>query len=337
MTRVAICTYLCSIFRMPNAVELNDIGPIGEALLRRARGTSLELTALLHDVEVRTTIEGTRVTFHCHCLKFDGNKRARVDDLVVAISEHILDFAVPRSAIADAHEALNATGSTAPLIRLRDQAAGLFTDLANSGEGGELLLYVLAESVLRLPQLLCKMGLKTNSRMHVHGADGLHAGVDATSGHLLLYWGESKLYKNVTDAIRECFASVGPMLKSTGESGQGERDMQLLGRHADLDDTALTNAIKKYLDPRDSHFNQLEFCGLCLVGFDSEAYPPADTSGNHDELLRAITAQIPHLKASISNRLQEEDLVSFAFHVICVPFPSVGEFRAKLLKQMGLS
>jgi hypothetical protein len=322
---------------MPNAEELNDIGPIGEALLRRARGTSHELTALLHDVEVHANIEETRVTFHCHCLKFDGNKRARIDDLVAAVSDHLLDFAVPRSAIAEAHEALNANGSTAPLMRLRDQAAGLFTDLANTGEGGELLLYVLAESVLRLPQLLCKMGLKTNSRMHVHGADGLHAGVDPNSGHLLLYWGESKLYQNVTDAIRECFASIAPMLKSTGESGQGERDMQLLGRHADLADDALTDAIKMYLDPRDEHFNKLEFCGLCLVGFDSAAYPPPNQPGNHDDLLSAIVSQIPQLKTSISKRLHEEELISFAFHVICVPFPSVGDFRSKLLKQMGLS
>jgi Cap4 SAVED domain len=246
---------------MPDAAELDAIGPIGDALLRSARGTSQQLSALLHDIEKHVNIDGTRVTFHRHCLKFDGNKRPRVDDLVSAISDHVLDFAVPRTAIAAAYDAYQTTGATAPLMRLRSEAEGLFTDLEKSGEGGELLLYVLAESVLRLPQLLCKMGLKTNTRMHVHGADGLHAGVDPKSGHLLLYWGESKLHANPTDAIRECFESIAPMLTSTGESGQGERDMQLLGRHADLADENLTAAIKTFLDPRHDNFNKLEFCG----------------------------------------------------------------------------
>ncbi len=321
---------------MPDAADFDAIGPIGEALLRRARGTSKELSALLHDIEKHANIDGTRVAFHCHCLKFDGNNRPRIDDLVSAISDHVLDFAVPRSAIMQAHEAYQRTGATALLIHLRNEAAGLFTDLEQSGEGGELLLYVLAESVLRLPQLLCKMGLKTNARMHVHGADGLHAGVDPASGHLLLYWGESKLYANPTDAIRECFGSIGPMLNSTGESGQGERDMQLLGRHADLADENLTQAIKTFLDPRHENFNKLEFCGLCLVGYDSEAYPQPNELGDHGRLLAAITKQIPNLKTSIMRRLNAEGLIGFGFHVICVPFPSVEDFRSKLLVQLGL-
>lgn len=321
---------------MPEATEFDTFGPIGEALLRRARGTSQELSALLHDIEKHVTIDGTRVVFHCHCLKFDGNKRPRVDDLVSAISDHVLDFAVPRSAIVQAHEAYQRTGATAPLIRLRNEATGLFTDLVQSGEGGELLLYVLAESVLRLPQLLCKMSLKTNSRMHVHGADGLHAGVDPASGHLLLYWGESKLHSNPTDAIRDCFKSIAPMLTSTGESGQGERDMQLLGRHADLADENLTQAIKTFLDPRHDNFNKLEFCGLCLVGYDSDAYPQPNELGDHNKLLAVITQQIPDLKVSITRRLNAENLIGFGFHVICVPFPSVEDFRSKLLAQLGL-
>ena len=316
--------------------NLDAIGPIGEALLRRARGTSHQLSVLLHDIETHVTIDGTRVTFHCHCLKFDGNNRPRIDDLVSAVSDHVLDFAIPRTAIAQANDELKRTGSTASIIRLGKEAAGLFTDLEKSGEGGELLLYVLAESVLRLPQLLCKMGLKTNTRMHVHGADGLHAGVDPKSGHLLLYWGESKLHANPTDAIRECFESIAPMLTSTGESGQGERDMQLVGRHADLEDESLTAAVKTFLDPRHENFNKLEFCGLCLVGYNSEAYPQPNKLGDHNTLLAAIVEQIPNLKKSIARRLDVEKLTTFGFHVICVPFPSVDDFRSKLLVQMGL-
>jgi hypothetical protein len=313
------------------------IGPIGDGLLRLARGTTLDLASLLHDVEVHTKIEGTRVTFHCHSVKIDGNGRARVADLVAAIADHILDFAVPRSAIQEAKEILLTTKSTAPLMRLRQEAASLFTDLANSGEGGELLLFVIAETILQLPQILCKMGLKTNRRMHIHGADGLHAGVDPESGHLLLYWGESKLHAGAVDAIRECLGSIAPMLKSSGESGEAERDMQLLSRHADLADDELTTAIKTYLDPRHEHFNKLEFCGLCLVGFDSAAYPAPIQLAQQDEVLQAIAVDLPTWKKAIERRLGVEEVSNFAFHVICVPFPSVENFRTTLLKHLGLS
>lgn len=321
---------------MTYSSQLDGIGPIGEALLRRARGTSQDLAALLHDVEVFAKLDDTRVTFHCHCLKHDGNNRPRVADLVSAICDHVLDFAIPRSNILAAQAALNNTGSTAPLMRLRQEASSLFTDLANTGEGGELLLFVMAEAVLKLPQLLCKMDLKTNSRMHIHGADGLHAGVDPASGHLLLYWGESKLYADPVDAVRECFASIAPMLKSSGESGQGTRDMQLLGRHADLADEPLTGAVKRFLDPRDERFNQLEFCGLCLVGYDSDAYPSSSQNSSHEEVVQNILAQLPRVKAAIARRVGNENLTQFAFHVISVPFPSVEDFRSRLLSLMGL-
>ena len=61
--------------------------------------------------------------------------------------------------------------------------------LERSGEGGELPLYLLLEMLLGLPQLLCKMPLKTSAETHLHGVDGVH-GKLLPSGDLALYWGE---------------------------------------------------------------------------------------------------------------------------------------------------
>ena len=95
------------------------------------------------------------------------------------------------------------------------------------------------------------MDLKTNSQMHVHGADGLHVGVDTEAKRLVLYWGESKIYANATDAIRKCLSSLAPMLR-TDENGSGpaDRDLQLLRRYADLDDADLEEAFRHFLDPQ---------------------------------------------------------------------------------------
>jgi hypothetical protein len=83
--------------------------------------------------------------------------------------------------------------STEAVTVLVEQARRSFTDLAKTGEGSEMLLFLLAERFLKLPQVLCKMDLKTDSRMHYHGADGVYAGI-APEGMLKLYWGESKIY-----------------------------------------------------------------------------------------------------------------------------------------------
>lgn len=307
--------------------------PLEEALKRLARGVPTALVGLLHDVESHAVIEGTKVTAHCHCLKLDGNGRPRIEDLVKVVAEHVLDYAIPRSQIREADEEYVRTRSTQKLVRLANDAKELFTDLEQSGEGGELLLLALAEKILRLPQLICKMNLKTNTRMHVHGADGLHAGVDSATGKLLLYWGESKIYGDVIGAVRECLASVAPML---AEYAAGQRDLQLLQRHANLDDSALEKALKKFLDPDSEEFNSLEFRGLCLVGFDCDAYPKGPSTAELAVLAKQIATTLPKWKGHVKKRIAEEKLDAFAMHFLFVPFPSAEGFRQLLRDQLGV-
>lgn len=307
--------------------------PFEEALTRLARGTPTALSGLLHDVESHVDVDGTKVTAHCHCLKLDGNGRPRTEDLVKVIAEHVLDYAIPRSQIREADEEYQKTRSTQKLLRLAGEAKSLFTDLEQSGEGGELLLFALAEKILRLPQLICKMSLKTNTRMHVHGADGLHAGADPVTGNLLLYWGESKIYGDVTNAVRECLASIRPML---ADYSAGQRDLQLLQRHADLDNPALEIALKKFLDPDSDEFNSLEFRGLCLVGFDCDAYPNGPSGMQLIELAKQIAATFPKWRGHLKKRIAEEKLDAFAMHFLFVPFPSADGFRQLLRDKLGI-
>jgi hypothetical protein len=307
---------------------------VEEALRRIARGEPTAFAGLLHDVESHVTIEGTLVTAHCHCLKLDGNGRPRIEDLVKVIAEHVLDYAIPRKHIREAEEEWQKSRSTQKLVRLANEARNLFTDLEQSGEGGELLLFALAEKLLQLPQLICKMSLKTNTRMHVHGADGLHAGVDPATGKLLLYWGESKIYADVADAVRECLASIRPMLS---EYSAGQRDLQLLQRHADLDAPELEMALKKYLDPDADEFNSLEFRGLCLVGFDCNAYPAGPSTAHLAAISAQITATLPTWRGHVKKRVAEEKLDAFAMHFLFVPFPSADGFRQSMRESLGLA
>lgn len=317
----------------PNPTSSTPTEPLAQALTRLARGVPTDLTGLLHDVESHAVVDGTKVTAHCHCLKLDGNGRPRIEALVKVVAEHVLDYAIPRTQIREADEEYARTRSSQKLVRLVTEAKALFTDLAQSGEGGELLLFALAERILRLPQLICKMSLKTNTRMHVHGADGLHAGVDEATGKLLLYWGESKIYGDVTGAVRECLASVAPML---AEHAAGQRDLHLLQRHADLDSPALEAALKQFLDPDSEHFNSVEFRGLCLVGFDCDAYPEGPSDAEVAALAKQIGTTLPAWKGHVKRRIAEEKLDAFAMHFLFVPFPSADAFRQLLRDELGV-
>nr|WP_240544038.1 DUF1837 domain-containing protein [Bradyrhizobium canariense] len=101
-----------------------------------------------------------------------------------------------RSQLATAKERDTKFNSTEAVTALVEQARRSFTDLAKTGEGGEMLLFLLSERFLKLPQVLCKMGLKTDSRMHYHGADGVYAGV-THEGLLKLYWASQRSTRNL--------------------------------------------------------------------------------------------------------------------------------------------
>jgi hypothetical protein len=318
---------------LPSSPSTPPQETLEDALKRLARGSHTALDGLLHAVESHELVEATKVTAHCHCLKLDGNGRPRTEDLVNVIAEHVIDYVIPRRAIREAFDDYQRTRSSQKIARLTEQAKALFTDIETSGEGGELLLFALAERLLQLPQLICKMSLKTNTQMHVHGADGLHAGVDPGTGRLLLYWGESKIHADVTAAVRACMASIRPLL--TEHSSQ-QRDLQLLQRHADLDDPALEEALKRHLDPDSVEFNSLEFRGLCLVGFDCDAYPTGPSTTQLADLAKQVATTLPAWRGHLKKRITEENLDAFAMHFLFVPFPSADAFRQLLRARLGL-
>lgn len=300
-----------------------------KALSDLTRGEVGSLDAFFHTVEANVSVGGTSATCHFHCINLDGNGRPRVDALVLFLVTNILDYAIPRRRIREATEAQSRSGSSAPMAALLLEAMGLFTRLAKSGEGGELMLFLLAERFLQLPQLMCKMNLKTSTAMHYHGADGLHVGVDANKGRLCLYWGESKLHGDVTGAVYDCMKSIAPLLH--GNAGLGspeERDLQLLGQFLNVEDAALEAALKAYLDPTNPAFCQVEYRGLCLVGFDSDLYPSKPNLATVESVKVGMAKELKKWQASVKTRVAEEKIDSFSVHVFMLPFPSVEAFRA---------
>jgi hypothetical protein len=319
----------------PSRLPVNEIDAIQDILERVARGDPSDLESVLHTVEKDIVVQGTRISMHTHCIALDGNQRPRVGEFARQLAQYVTEYSIPRSRINAAYAHRERTGMSNLVNRLNNEARGLFTTLNKSGEGGELLLFVLGEILLKLPQLICKMDLKTSIAMHYHGADGLHVG--AENGLLLLYWGEAKLHISPSDAIRECLSSIAPILSGPGGSGSPEeRDIQLLQRGVDFEDPGLEAALKAFLDPKHANFKKTEFRGLCLVGFNADCYPAKPNSIALEEVVKAMKAEIPKWKNQIASRATIEAIETFVIHFFCVPFPSIDSFRTAFRMELGL-
>ncbi len=121
-------------------------------LLRHEKST---FAAYFQPVCVSSQVGQTATKLCCHYLLRDGNGKVRVKDLAERLQHEVINYAIPRSRIQEAKQDFEQTNSTAQFVKLEREARGLFCDLKNTGEGGELLLYVLTESILGLPQLTC--------------------------------------------------------------------------------------------------------------------------------------------------------------------------------------
>lgn len=273
-------------------------------------------------------IPGTQVSARCHFVARDGNGNVLVPKLARKLATQIVDYCIPPSRIAEARSA----GSTEAILALQNEAQDLFVSIENSGEAGELLLYLLLEVVLELPQLLCKMSLKTSSAMHVHGADGIHGAV-TDDGNLALYWGESKLHASVTSAIDSCIKDLAPFLADDG-SGRAKRDLVLLREGLDLNDEKLVEALRRFLMDDAPESTRVEFRGAALVGFDLDGYPdPVDEAG---EVQAEVAEVIKRWQHRISSRISHHELEKFGIEIFCVPFPSVEALRDEVRRALRI-
>lgn len=288
-------------------------------------------------IERDVVIDGHAVKVHCHCLTVDANGRVQPRRLAEFMRNAVADYAIPRAQLLKAKERDARYNSTEAVGALVEQARRSFTDLAKTGEGGEMLLFLLAERFLKLPQILCKMDLKTDTRMHYHGADGVYAGV-TPDGTLKLYWGESKLYNDATAAIRACLSSLAPFLiEPDHEGAERERDLILLSDKADLNKPELTEALKRYFDKNSPMSKRVQYCGVALIGFDAPFYPADQVMAIADEIAEAARTGLESWRSAIGNRLQAEKLEQVEIELFCLPLPSANGFRDAFLAAMGLA
>lgn len=305
---------------------------IGESLDRLFVQSRGEINSRIEQISFCVDISETQAKGYCYCLKVDANGNLRLKDLIDFIDTKIVEYAIPKKEIDEAKQYFNDTGSPSKVEALKKKAKGLFTDLEKTGEGGEILLYILIQEFLKIPQLISKMSLKTSGRLHYQGADGIHINYDAATESLNLYWAEAKMYQNLNSAITECFDSLkGFLLDPQGCSSTQERDLHLITSNiqANINDTVLEDLIVAYFDKDNDLSNKVVYKGVCFIGFDCNKYPTeGDLSKTTEDIKNEITVEHNNWYNSLSGKIKSHlNLDTKEIHIFLIPFPSVAKFR----------
>lgn len=299
-------------------------------LLRRGDGK--ELDPYIKNIHEEFDFDNTRATIRCFSVTLGGNGLPMTKQLANYLGAFLVDYSIPRSKIQAAKQKDNDTNSTAEITKLAIQARELFNHLELTGEGGEVLLYVLIQSVLHIPQLLCKMPLKTSSDVHYQGVDGIHGKFDESTSKLALYWAESKMYKNINRAVKDCLDSLSPFLLDDSNHKIG-RDLQLIRDFLDLDNLDLQNGLLEFLDPSNVEYNNLEFRGACLIAFDYSSYPKLPFETTKEEISKSIkNTVLKWNKMLVAEVKKRTPLDRFILEVFLLPLDSVQTFRDAFLE-----
>lgn len=310
------------------------------------------LAALEYDyAKLSPRIRSLDHTITCNCegvvlrLHFPAFRQglATMQELTDAIFHFITPFCLPRSDVSSVKELygkVSVDEFTIKYERLSEEARNLFkraNKLTNrNGEAGELLLYLLTEWVLAAPQIIAKMSLKTNRAMPVHGADGVHARYCTESSRLLLYWGESKLYSDVGDAITEA-------MKSIVESFDPEKmkhELDLMKRNIGF--SGFSDIAKKafldYLNPFSETYNERHDITTCLIGFDFNAYASINMMDGVEaekKFIELAKANIATLAPRVARAMTAAGLVGRPIELFFFPVPSVKSFRDMFQAKIG--
>jgi len=298
--------------------------------------TKAEVLTRIEPININLNIEDTKAICHFYALKSDANDNLRVNDLIDFIDEKVVDYAIPKKEIDEALEYQLETGSSSKLVKLRRKAIGLFTDLKKTGEGGELLLYILILEILKIPQLISKMSLKTSGQVHYHGSDGIHVDYNTKNNTLNLYWGESKMYATISTAISECFKSLkGFLLDPYSYKSTQERDLDLITDNItkNVNNKEYEDLIVAYFDKDNDLSNRLVYKGICFIGYDLKDYKQLNISKTIEDIKSKILTEVAKNQVLLSKAIKtHKKLETKEIHIFLIPFPSVKDFRKYYLE-----
>lgn len=216
--------------------------------------------------------------------------------------------------------------------RLHIRAKETFVRSPNTGEAGELLLFLLLEAN-DIVQLYSKMDLKTSGNVHFHGYDAIHIQVGK---EIKLHFGHSKMHADFNSALDEALDDV---KKFRGDQ-ERERELYLISSHLDeekFDDFAVI--IRDLINPYSSKRELYNEVDSILIGSNwafMKALPTTDEM-TLDEFMRIeYEKQHGNIASTIAAKILADDEVKTGeFLFLIFPLSDVAAFRQKFLKELS--
>lgn len=276
-------------------------------------------------VEHDYIIGGMAAKVRLHHLRFDGNGQPMVRPLASMLYTYIINYCLSARNREDKltpQQAASLVKQARELFRRPDISPD---DPDETGEAGEILLYFLIEAVLKAPQVVSKMELKTNRKDEVKGSDGIHARWNEVDALVDVFFGEAKLYKNSASAISAALKSINDF----HEIKMYSHELAMVTKHFKFANEEVKSAISAMIIHGQPGPN-IRINHACLIGYDFNGYSQCE--GKHgDELLSAF-AEVFLLDGKRLVGLLQKKLDAFpkkhlVFDVFFMPFPSVTEFR----------
>jgi hypothetical protein len=309
------------------------------ALSATYKGLNVRITEMKHD----WICAGVTATGHFHYVAFKDGVPT-IDEFVNLVYQRIIGFCLPRTYVQECLNKIKADDDQTPLYTARDKAVELFIKAkgkcATAGEPGEVLLYMLLEAILGAPRLVSKMSLKTNTNMEIYGTDSIHMKFNPHENSLYLYWGESKVYSELTASFTEMMRSI-TNFYTPNELGElpKSRDISLIENYSDITDTATLKVMSDYLNPYNEKYNNTKEIHACLACWDYDIYTKVQAESHDKREKLFIEKYSQRIKSACENfveKIKDHKLERLRFHLFLLPVPNTETFRKQFYKKLGI-
>ncbi len=294
----------------------------------------------LPDIAYDWSGKGLSVSGHFHYVALrDGSPT--IDEFTKLLYDRVPYFCLTRKERTEYLEKFAVKQDFRHMSDMLDKAKKLLIRGLNSsktvGEPGELILFLLLEAVLKAPQMACKMSLKTSEEMPVHGSDAIHLKFDPATGALTVYWGESKLFAKLSDALDAVCSSIKAFQTAKEGKTPRDRDIAILLDHMNTEDPLAREAIKKFFDPYEAEYKNLQEVYACFVGFDFAYFSKltkVDKAAAEAAFKKEYLGRVTEACSLFTSKINSNKLHALRFHLFLIPFPSVDAFRSLYLTRL---
>lgn len=291
-----------------------------------------DFDSCLNIIDHKLKVNSLAAEIRFHHLKFDGNGKPMVAALANKLFEFIIDYCL---SMQDRPDKL----TTKQAMSLSKEARSLFRHPEISdespdktGEAGETLLFFLMEAIIGAPQLVSKMELKTNSNDEVKGSDGIHIKWNDHDSIVDFYFGESKLYKKMSDAIDAALISINDF----HENKMYSHEFTMATKHFKYAQEEVKQAIKDlFVSGEPGSGVRINYA--CLIGFNWSQFSKLQLSSAttiNNQFIALVEKALPRWITLLDKKFSTFEKKHLRFDVFFVPFPSVVDFRNEFNKAL---